>query len=198
MKRHVLDGAEILRRTPEMPPIAPVVAFEHHLRQDGTRLSRGRQARSAEPGHGAVLDLGRLRRHAIAAEVSAGVPDRPYQGRARSNDGRQFDRHLVRRFVQLLGIYPPATLVKLNTGEVAVVLTGLRRRSPSAAGAVVAGWERLATADAGSGRPVARQTLRCQPLGERRRRAMAGIHRHAPRRDRVQNRSRSRYSRDCT
>ena len=36
MRRHVVDGAEILRRTPEIPSIAPVVAFEHHLRSDGT------------------------------------------------------------------------------------------------------------------------------------------------------------------
>src|SRR5205085_5350370 len=36
MRRHVVDGAEILRRTPEMPILAPVVAFEHHLRNDGT------------------------------------------------------------------------------------------------------------------------------------------------------------------
>jgi hypothetical protein len=28
----------------------------------------------------------------------------------------------VRRFVQLLGVYPPGTLVKLNTGEIAVVM----------------------------------------------------------------------------
>ena len=26
MRRHVVDGAEILRRTPEMPILAPVVA----------------------------------------------------------------------------------------------------------------------------------------------------------------------------
>ena len=32
MKRHVVDGAEILRGTPDIPPLAPVVAFEHHLR----------------------------------------------------------------------------------------------------------------------------------------------------------------------
>ena len=37
------------------------------------------------------------------------------------NDGQQFDQHLVRRFVQLLGIYPVGNLVRLNTGEVAVV-----------------------------------------------------------------------------
>jgi hypothetical protein len=38
------------------------------------------------------------------------------------NDGTQFDQHLVRRFVQLLGVYPPGNLVKLSSGEVAVVL----------------------------------------------------------------------------
>src|SRR4029453_17156127 len=36
MKQHVVDGAHILRRTPEMPALAPVVAFEHHLKQDLT------------------------------------------------------------------------------------------------------------------------------------------------------------------
>ena len=35
--------------------------------------------------------------------------------------GTQFDANLVRRFVQLLGIYPPGNLVKLSSGEVAVV-----------------------------------------------------------------------------
>jgi hypothetical protein len=36
-------------------------------------------------------------------------------------DGAQFDPHLVRRFVQLVGIYPAGNLVRLNTGETAVV-----------------------------------------------------------------------------
>jgi hypothetical protein len=38
------------------------------------------------------------------------------------NDGSQFDPHLVRRFAQLVGIYPAGNLVRLNTGEVAVVV----------------------------------------------------------------------------
>src|SRR5437867_1680553 len=37
MKRHVVDGAEILRQTADIPALAPVVAFEHHLRLDGSR-----------------------------------------------------------------------------------------------------------------------------------------------------------------
>ena len=32
------------------------------------------------------------------------------------------DQNLVRRFTQLLGIYPPGNLVKLSTSEIAVVL----------------------------------------------------------------------------
>ena len=46
MKRHVVDGAEILRMTPDVPALAPVVAFEHHLRIDGSgypAASRGRR-----------------------------------------------------------------------------------------------------------------------------------------------------------
>jgi hypothetical protein len=38
------------------------------------------------------------------------------------NDGKQFDQNLVRRFVQLVGIYPVGNLVRLNTKDVAVVL----------------------------------------------------------------------------
>jgi len=34
MKRQVVDGAHVLRRTLEMPALAPIVAFEHHLKQD--------------------------------------------------------------------------------------------------------------------------------------------------------------------
>ena len=43
------------------------------------------------------------------------------------NDGQQFDQHLVRRFVQLIGIYPPGNLVRLDTQEIAVVLQVTRR-----------------------------------------------------------------------
>jgi hypothetical protein len=40
----------------------------------------------------------------------------------KKDDGAHFDRHLVRRFAQLLGIYPPGNLVRLSSGEVAVVV----------------------------------------------------------------------------
>ena len=122
MKLHVVNGAEILRRTPEMPTIAPVVAFEHHLRRDGS----GYPGRVQRP----TLNLATVL-CSIADVYDAMRSQRKYQqsfptDRIRAilekNDGEQFDAHLVRRFVQLIGIYPPGNLVKLNTGEVSVVL----------------------------------------------------------------------------
>ena len=81
MKRHVVDGAEILRGTPEIPSLAPVVAFEHHLRLDGTGYPHGVVAADTESCDDAVRHRGRVRRHAIAAQVSAGIPVRAHPRR---------------------------------------------------------------------------------------------------------------------
>jgi putative nucleotidyltransferase with HDIG domain len=122
MRRHVVDGAEILRRTPEMPILAPVVAFEHHLRLDGSGYPFKVKRDS--------LNVGSML-CAIADVYDAMRSQRAYQQAhptdrilavLKRNEGAQMDQHLVRRFVQLLGIYPPGNLVKLSSGEVAVVL----------------------------------------------------------------------------
>ncbi|HEX6465150.1 MAG TPA: HD-GYP domain-containing protein [Vicinamibacterales bacterium] len=122
MRRHVVDGAEILRRTPEIPMLAPVVAFEHHLRLDGSGypFTVTRDA----------LNLGSML-CAIADVYDAMRSQRTYQQAyptdrilavLKKNEGAQLDRNLVRRFTQVLGIYPPGNLVKLSTNEIAVVL----------------------------------------------------------------------------
>jgi putative nucleotidyltransferase with HDIG domain len=122
MKRHVVDGAEILRQTPDIPALAPVVAFEHHLRIDGSGYPSGVNRSSLNVGTmlcsiADVYDAMRSQRNYQKAFPT----DRILQVLKR-NDGTQFDQHLVRRFVQLIGIYPAGNLVRLSTGEVAVVL----------------------------------------------------------------------------
>ena len=122
LRRHTVDGAEILRRTPEIPSLAPIVAFEHHLRLDGAGYPFG-VSRS-------TLNLGTML-CGIADVYDAMRSQRVYQEAyptdrilavLQRNDGKQFDQHLVRRFSQLVGIYPAGNLVRLNTGEIAVVL----------------------------------------------------------------------------
>jgi putative nucleotidyltransferase with HDIG domain len=121
MKRHVVDGAEILRRTPEMPIMAPTVAFEHHLRVDGTGYPDVRRPSlnlaTMLTGIADVYDAMRSQR----AYQQAFPSDRILAVMKR-NDGKQFDQNLVRRFVQLIGIYPPGTVVRLSTNEIAIVL----------------------------------------------------------------------------
>jgi putative nucleotidyltransferase with HDIG domain len=123
MKRHVVDGAEILRATPDIPALAPVVAFEHHLRLDGTGYPHEVKRASLNLGTmlcsiADVYDAMRSQR----AYQQAFPSDRILEVLKRS-DGQQFDQHLVRRFAQLVGIYPVGNLVRLDTGEIAVVVT---------------------------------------------------------------------------
>jgi putative nucleotidyltransferase with HDIG domain len=122
LKRHTVDGAEILKNTPEIPALGPIVAFEHHLRSDGTGYPTGTvrpQLNLATTlcGIADVYDAMRSQRVYQAAHAT----DRILAVLQR-NDGKQFDQRLVRRFVQLVGIYPAGNLVRLNTGEIAVVL----------------------------------------------------------------------------
>jgi HD-GYP domain-containing protein (c-di-GMP phosphodiesterase class II) len=122
MRRHPVEGAEILRRTPEMPILAPVVAFEHHLRIDGSGYPNGvrRDALNLATMLCSIADVYDAMRSQRAYQQA--FPSERVLAVLRREEGAQFEQHLVRRFVQLLGIYPPGTLVKLSTQEVAVVL----------------------------------------------------------------------------
>ena len=120
MKRHTVDGAEILRATPDLPALAPIVAFEHHRRLDGTGYPDIKRPQlnvaSMLCSISDVYDAMRSQR----AYQNAFPSDRILAVMKRS-EGRQFDQHLVRRFVQLIGIYPAGSLVKVDTGHLAVV-----------------------------------------------------------------------------
>jgi len=122
MRRHVLDGAEILRRTPDITPLAPIVAFEHHLRADGSGYPAG-VSRSTQnlatmlTAISDVYDAMRSRRH-----YQRSFPSERVLAVLQRNEGREFDPNLVRRFVQLMGIYPVGSMVRLNTGALGVVV----------------------------------------------------------------------------
>ena len=121
IKRHVVDGAEILRSTPDIPVIVPIVAFEHHLRLDGTgypAVARtGLNLATQLCGIADVYDAMRSNRR-----YQKSLPTERVLEVLHKNDGRQFDQRLVRRFVQILGVYPVGNLVRLDTGETAVVV----------------------------------------------------------------------------
>ncbi|MCA1570414.1 MAG: HEAT repeat domain-containing protein, partial [Chloroflexi bacterium] len=102
LRRHPVDGAEILRRTPEMPVLAPVVAFEHHLRTDGSGYPAGARREALNLGTmltsiADVYDAMRSQR-----QYQQAFPSERILAVLKHQEGRLFDQHLVRRFVQLL------------------------------------------------------------------------------------------------
>jgi len=121
MKRHVIDGAHILRRTPEMPALAPIVAFEHHLKPD----------LSGYPEHIGTRTLNLCTMVVSIVDVFDALrSNRPYReglatNRIRAIMGEQgspaFNQPLLKRFVNLVGLFPVGNLVRLSTDELAVV-----------------------------------------------------------------------------
>ncbi len=121
MKQHVVDGAHILRRTPEMPALAPVVAFEHHLRQDlsGYPENIGHRDLNLCTQIVSIADVyDALRSNRIYRE---GLPSQRVRAIMTEKDSTAFNTKLLRRFINLMGLFPVGTLVRLNTDEVAVV-----------------------------------------------------------------------------
>ena len=121
MKRHVVDGAHILRKTPEMPALAPIVAFEHHLKQD----------LSGYPENIGHRELNLCTMIVSIADVFDALrSNRPYReglatNRIRSIMGEQdnpaFNQKLLKRFVNIMGLFPVGNVVRLNTDELGVI-----------------------------------------------------------------------------
>jgi putative nucleotidyltransferase with HDIG domain len=121
MKQHVVDGAHILRRTPEMPALAPIVAFEHHLRQDlsGYPEDIGHRDLNLCTQIVSIADVyDALRSNRVYRE---GLPSERVRAIMTQKDSPAFHTKLLRRFINLMGLFPVGTLVRLSTDEVAVV-----------------------------------------------------------------------------
>lgn len=122
MRRHTVDGAEILRKTRDLTPLAAVVAFEHHLRLDGSGYPVGVERETLNLATmlttiADVYDAMRSKRQYQEAFPADRIVEVLKRGQ-----GQEFEKNLVRRFVQLMGLYPVGSLVRLNTGARAIVL----------------------------------------------------------------------------
>ncbi len=121
MKQHVVDGAHILRRTPEMPALAPVVAFEHHLRQDlsGYPENIGHRELNLCTQLVSIADVyDALRSNRVYRE---GLPSDRIRSIMTQKDSPAFNTRLLRRFINLMGLFPVGTLVRLSTDQIGVV-----------------------------------------------------------------------------
>ena len=123
MQQHTTFGYELLSSDPKLDPIIGDVTRHHHERLDGR-------------GYPQQLEEWQISRFArlvsIVDAFDAMTSDRCYRDGIPASDairilyrnrGRQFDADMVEAFIRMVGIYPPGTLVELNSGEVALIVT---------------------------------------------------------------------------
>lgn len=121
MQRHVEEGLAVLGAGSRLPETAVAVVLEHHERYDGTGYPFrvvGEEI-SAAGRMAAIVD----RFDAMTSERSYRSALSPVAalGQVFNEGGRGFDPELVAGFVHSIGIYPVGSLVRLESGHLAVV-----------------------------------------------------------------------------
>ncbi|BAL26706.1 HD-GYP domain-containing protein [Azoarcus sp. KH32C] len=121
MKSHVVQSKIILQHTPGISEIALDVAAEHHERFDGTGYPnklKGSEI-SLYGQMGAIVDV----YDAITSNrvYHKGMPPTQALRKLLEWSKYHFDPKLVHAFIRSVGIYPSGSLVRLESGKLAVV-----------------------------------------------------------------------------
>jgi len=122
IKSHALAGYEMIKGNVEASLLSAHVALQHHEKVDGSGYPRG--LRGAE-----IHEFGRIT--AIADMFDALTSDRAYRCRVTPHEaarilklksGKHLDERLTKKFLERVAVYPNGTIVRLNNGEVGVVM----------------------------------------------------------------------------
>ncbi len=122
MEQHPDLGFDILRRQGEIPLVSAHVAFQHHEKFNGKGYTRSL-------GGTDIHEYARI--VAIADVYDAITSDRPYKEGSLPHEAYEimmslanthFDPNLLRTFLNQIAIYPLDSIVRLTTGEIAVVI----------------------------------------------------------------------------
>ncbi|MDR2625005.1 MAG: HD-GYP domain-containing protein [Zoogloeaceae bacterium] len=121
MREHVTFGIQILEETPGIAPISMQVAAQHHERYDGSGYPHRMK--------GEALSLyGQM--SSIVDVYDAISSDRVYHKGMQPSEAlkkllewsdHHFEAKLVHSFIRAIGIYPSGSLVRLESGRLAVV-----------------------------------------------------------------------------
>ena len=121
MQAHVIFGRNLLMSSPGIGQSVDV-AYSHHERIDGTGYPRGLDGSqiSAYTKIVSIVDsfdaMTAERKYSTSMTSSAAVKE-IYRCR-----GTQFDEKLALQFIELIGMYPPGTIVELSNGYLGIVL----------------------------------------------------------------------------
>ncbi len=122
VRRHPQIGHDYLAGIPEIPKNVPLTALEHHERINGSGYPNGKTGpQISRLGKiTAILDV----YDAISSRRTYKNPIMPHRvlGMLYNMRGQDFDPMLTEQFIHCIGIYPAGSVVKLNTGEMGIVV----------------------------------------------------------------------------
>jgi HD-GYP domain-containing protein (c-di-GMP phosphodiesterase class II) len=132
IRAHPIMGADLVYKCLNMDAEILDIIENHHERMDGSGYPRGKKGEE-------IPLLARIA--GMVDTYDAMITPRPYAKARTSNEatqelldcsGHQFQETLVEQFVQAIGFFPTGSMVELNTGEVAVVVSqnSTRRLKP--------------------------------------------------------------------
>jgi len=122
VKKHVLQGVDILKGTEGMNEDIVNIALTHHERFDGSGYPAALQGTQI-PVYGrmaAIIDC----YDAMTSNRPFSAAKSPYAALQNIYNwrGSAFQPELVEQFLQCIGVYPTGSLVEMTNGEVAIVL----------------------------------------------------------------------------
>lgn len=122
MKKHPINGYDILKQMEGLSEVIYKVAYEHHIKYD---LSGYPEVPKDYKLHPASMILSIC--DCYDAMTTHRVYQRCYEPREALEfmskmAGKNFEPNYLKAFIKMLGIYPQGTLVKLNTGETGIVV----------------------------------------------------------------------------
>jgi HD-GYP domain-containing protein (c-di-GMP phosphodiesterase class II) len=129
MQRHPGVGYEYLTKVSGISETVRLAALEHHERIDGTGYPGAKRGEQISL-YGKIVSIVDVY-DALSSRRSykdAMLPHRVL-GLLYGMRGRDLDEELTEQFIRCMGIYPAGSIVKLSTGEVAVV-TQISHASP--------------------------------------------------------------------
>jgi putative nucleotidyltransferase with HDIG domain len=122
MKTHPIEGAQILLQYGNIGEFPLLAAMEHHVHYDlnGYPTLNGKMAPHAIARIVAIADV----YEAMTANRSYRPACSVHQamGMLMSGAGTQFDSMLLKLLLNTIGVFPPGSLVRLRTGQTAIVV----------------------------------------------------------------------------
>ena len=169
MRLHTLYGFEMLRGRSDVSSVSAHVAYQHHERSDGSGYPRGLREPQIHPLAQVVAVVDVFDAMASDRPYRRGLPVHQVAAFLQREAGRLFNPVVVERFLSRVPLFPTGRVVRLNTGEIALVVAQNRAHRGRPVVRIVAGPD---------GRPL-RRPVDIDLLNERQR-AIVGLARWTP------------------